>query len=100
MRLISRMPLARFWGTYPAAKGPLLAWIQEVEANTWLTPNQVQAHFASARGVHNSRFIFKIKGNDFRLVAAFLYPSHMVLVKFIGTHAEYDSINPDTVELP
>jgi mRNA interferase HigB len=36
-------------------------------------------------------------GNKFRLVVHVSYKFERILVKFIGTHAEYDRIDPDTV---
>ena len=39
------------------------------------------------------------RGNDYRLVAAVADRFGAVYVKFIGTHAEYDQINADTVEM-
>jgi mRNA interferase HigB len=42
--------------------------------------------------------VFNIKGNDYCLVVAIAYRSGAVYVKFIGTHAEYDRVDADTVE--
>ena len=43
--------------------------------------------------------VFNIKGNDYRLVTAVAYRFSAVYVKFIGTHAEYDRIGANTVEM-
>ena len=43
--------------------------------------------------------MFNIKGNDYRLVVAVAYRFGAVYVKSIGTHAEYDRIDADTVEM-
>jgi len=99
MWLISRTPLVHFWIKYPDAKSSLLAWIFEIESATWESPNEVRAHYATASIISNNRIIFNIRGNNYRLIAAFLFNSHKVLVKFIGTHAEYDAIDPSTVEI-
>jgi mRNA interferase HigB len=45
---------------------------------------------------HN-RIVFDIAGNKYRLIVHVAYRYRRVLVKFIGTHAEYDKINPETV---
>ncbi len=34
--------------------------------------------------------IFNIKSNDYRLISKIYYPSKLVLVRFVLTHAEYD----------
>ena len=37
--------------------------------------------------------IFRIKGNAYRLVVRINYPYRTVVIRFIGTHAEYDRID-------
>ena len=44
--------------------------------------------------------MFNIKGNAYRLIVAVSYTHQVILVKFFGTHAEYDKINALTVGLP
>lgn len=99
VQIISRLPLVEFWTRHPDAQGPLTAWYHEVEAATWLTPNDIKATYATASLVGNNRVVFNIGGNKYRLIACVLYPSHKVLVKFIGTHRQYDAIDATKVEL-
>ena len=47
--------------------------------------------------VGDNRVIFDISGNKFRLIVRVAYSHQRVLIKFIGTHAEYDRINAETV---
>ncbi|MDP2434087.1 MAG: type II toxin-antitoxin system HigB family toxin, partial [Pseudomonadota bacterium] len=47
----------------------------------------------------NRRVVFNIKGNDYRLIVAVAYRFGALYIKFIGTHAEYDSIDAETVEM-
>jgi mRNA interferase HigB len=42
-------------------------------------------------------FELNIGGNKFRLVVRVSYEHKRILVKFVGTHAAYDSIDPGTV---
>lgn len=48
--------------------------------------------------VADSRIIFDISGNKYRLVVHVSYTFGRVLVKFIGTHREYDAINAEKVK--
>ncbi len=42
--------------------------------------------------------MFNVKGNDFRLVAAIDYRRQVVYIKWVGSHAEYDLINAETIQ--
>ena len=48
-------------------------------------------------GKSNNRLIFDIAGNKYRLIVHVAYAYKRVLVKFVGTHAEYDKIDPEAV---
>ena len=47
--------------------------------------------------VHDNRLVFDIAGNNYRLIVRVAYPYKRVLIKFVGTHAEYDRIDPETI---
>jgi mRNA-degrading endonuclease HigB of HigAB toxin-antitoxin module len=47
--------------------------------------------------VGDNRVIFDLGGNKYRLIVHVSYAFGRVLVKFIGTHPEYDRIDPETV---
>ena len=76
MQVISRRPLVAFWTLHPDAISPLMAWYHEVEAATWLSPNDIKATYATASIIGNNRVVFNIGGNKYRLIVAVLYPSH------------------------
>jgi mRNA interferase HigB len=41
--------------------------------------------------------VFDVLGGNYRLVVAIKFSAAIVFIKFIGTHAEYDRIDPATV---
>lgn len=82
---------------HPTAKDPLLAWVNIARKATWQSPSDVTGTVPYARSISDNRVIFRIKGNEFRLVVHINYPIGIVYVKFVGTHAEYDKIDPRTV---
>jgi mRNA interferase HigB len=47
----------------------------------------------------NKRVVFDIKGNDYRLIVSVSYKFGAVYIKFIGTHADYDKVDAETVEM-
>lgn len=79
------------------AEAPLRIWFAIASAAEWTGPADIKAQFRAADFVGDNRVIFDIGGNKYRLVAHVAYPFRRVLVKFVGTHVEYDRINPETV---
>lgn len=47
--------------------------------------------------VGDNRVIFDIAGNRYRLIVRVSYRFKVVQIKFVGTHAEYDRIDAETV---
>ena len=93
MRIISKAPLREFWEKHPTAELPLKAWFKDVLAADWATPNDVKAQYGSASIIADNRLVFNIKGNDFRLIVRVNYEFSVVYIRFIGTHATYDTID-------
>lgn len=58
----------------------------------WGNFNDVRNTFGSVDAVGNDRYVFNIKGNDYRLIAMIFFDKRTVYIRFIGTHAEYDKI--------
>ncbi len=99
MRIIARKTLKEFWerSGCQSAKQPLLTWFKETRKSVWKSPADVKRLYGSADFVANNRIIFNIGGNKFRLVIAVKYSAKIVFVRFVGTHREYDEIDPTTV---
>lgn len=99
MRIIAVSYLRDFWIRNPDAEQPLKSWVDEVKKAIWSQPADIKAHFRSASILKNRRVVFNIKGNDYRLVVSVAYRYQAVYVKFVGTYAEYDAVNAETVHL-
>ena len=56
-----------------------------------------QGRIPNASILRNNRVVFRIRGNNYRLVAVVFYASREVYIRFIGTHAEYNRINANEV---
>ncbi len=98
MRVIKVTTLKRFWQDFPAAEEPLRRWVRTVRAVEWQDSAAVKRTFGSADFIGNQRFVFDIGGNKFRIIAVILYRPRLVLIKFVGTHAAYDRIDPQSVD--
>ena len=99
MRIIAVSTLRQFWLKYPDSREPLAAWVAVVSRAAWLQPADVKMQYQNASILKNRRVVFNIKGNSYRLIVAVAYQLGIVFVKFIGTHAQYDAVNAETVEM-
>ena len=97
MRIISRTTLQTYWERNPQSRVALCAWFDAVSKADWKCFADVRSSFGSADYVGNQRYVFNIKGNDYRLVVVIKFIPKLVYVRFIGTHAEYDRIDCLTI---
>jgi mRNA interferase HigB len=100
VRVIALSTLRKFWeGSrgYAEVKEPVLAWYRHALKADWASPADVKADFGSASILKDGRVVFNIAGNKYRLVVWINYPYRVVYVRFVGTHAQYDRINAQTI---
>jgi mRNA interferase HigB len=80
-----------------AARTQYDAWLAISEHAQWRNPEHVKASYPKASILKGSRVVFNIKGNDYRLIAALQYRAGVLVIRFFGTHAEYNNIDTETV---
>ncbi|MCR5564043.1 MAG: type II toxin-antitoxin system HigB family toxin [Desulfovibrio sp.] len=99
MRIIALSSLKAFWEKpeYADAAEPLRAWYHFVSAADWDSPSDVKRDLRNASILKDGRIIFNIAGNKYRLVVWINYHFHVVYVRFIGTHRQYDEIDPQNI---
>ncbi len=97
MRVISRKKLKAFWEVQRRAEKPLRAWFHEAKIAHWKNYQDIKQSFPSADVLPGNRVIFDIKGNDYRLIVKIHYNTAIVFIRFVGTHGDYDAINPATI---
>ena len=101
MRIISKRTLRQFWEREPRAEIPLRAWFAKASEASWNGPSDVKEMFGTTVDfVADERVIFDIGGNKYRLVVHVAYRHKNILIKFVGTHAEYDKIDARKVGRP
>jgi mRNA interferase HigB len=74
-----------------------MAWYRQVRAANWSTPANVKATIGSASILQDGRAVFNIAGNKYRIVVWINYPYRVVYIRFVGTHAQYDAIDAQTI---
>lgn len=97
MRIIAKKTLKAFWERYPQTQGSLEAWHAEAKDADWKTPADVKAKYGSASILKDGRVVFNISGNNYRLVVWINYAFGVIYIRFVGTHAEYDAIDVETI---
>ena len=98
MQIIAKRTLRVFWESHPQARTPLQSWFATVSKSAWNSPADIKAEFgATVDFVADNRVIFDVSGNKYRLVVRVAYSHKRVLIKFVGTHADYDKIDARTV---
>lgn len=89
MRLFNLPLLDQYKKDHADIRGQLDAWRNDVERDTWETSQDIKRRYKSADFLSDNRVIFNIKGNSYRLAVQVQYRHGMVLIQWIGTHAEY-----------
>ena len=98
IQVIARRTLKEFWARRPQAEGPIRAWFAIAPKARWANPAEIKRQFGGTVDfVGDNRVIFDLGGNKYRLVVHVSFVFGRVLIKFIGTHAEYNRIDPETV---
>jgi mRNA interferase HigB len=97
MHVIARRTLREFWEKHADARGALEAWLAHVERAEWLNPADVKRDYRDADILPDSRVVFNIKGNQYRLVVKIRYASGVVFIRFVGAHQAYDKIDASRI---
>ena len=95
MRVIAKSRLRRFWDSSPKyidAKKQMTEWYNFCASAKWNTPHKLKADLRNASVLKNNRVVFNICGNKYRIVVLMDYARHGMLIRFVGTHEEYDKI--------
>jgi mRNA interferase HigB len=97
LRVLSKRTLKEYWEQNLDSEQQLLSWYRETSKAEWENPNEIKEQYTSASILKNSRVVFNICGNKYRLIVEINFPRKWVFVRFIGTHKEYDRIDANTI---
>ena len=93
MRVIARRALQDFAKAHPKAKGPLDVWWALMKAAKFANFAELKQTFGAVDSVGDSRFVFDISGNHYRIVARIFFRPYLVYILYVFTHREYDDWN-------
>jgi mRNA interferase HigB len=98
MRLIARSTVLDYAAKHPTATAALSHWLTVVKEARWATTAEAAEAFSKAKSVGGHRIRYDLVGGDYRLIVAFDFRRQIAFGKFIGTRAEYDRIDAETIE--
>ena len=96
MRIITKEPLKQYAEKHPDSKIALQEWVEKVESSQWDNFAEIRQTFGDVDMPGNQHYVFNIHGNHHRLVVVVKFFNHTLLVRWIGTFAEYDRIKDVT----
>ena len=96
-RIFAKSTLREFWEKHPDSEQYLKTWYDTAMNANWKTPNDVKQSYANASILKDSRIIFNIKGNSYRLVIKFNFEHQLAFVRFLGSHSDYDKIDANNI---
>ncbi len=97
MRVITPKRLVEYSNVHAQTKIPLLNWYEITKNANWKNLSDIKKDFNSVDYVGKNRYVFNIKGNDFRLIVLIIFQSNKVYVRFIGIHSEYNKVDASKI---
>jgi mRNA interferase HigB len=96
-RILAKSTLREFWKSHPDSEQYLKTWYDTALNLQWKTPADVKKAYSNASILKDSRIVFDIKGNSYRLVAKFNFEKQWIFIRFVGTHSENGKIDANKI---
>ena len=90
MHVVGKETVEDFLKHHDEVRQDVSELIRDLEAKRFTTPSELLARYPSARVLDGKRVVFKIRGNKYRLCAIVAYHTGVMVIDFVGTHAQYD----------
>jgi mRNA interferase HigB len=97
MKIFTEQTLKEYAEKHPESKVALQDWVATVKKSKWTCFADIKKTYNNVDSIGNQRYVFNIKGNNYRLVVVIKFTIQFVYIRFIGTHKEYDKINCLTI---
>lgn len=98
MRVFNSSTLLEFGRSHAGAENAFRELNRTLRSADWKSNHDVLAAYPAARPIRGGRIVFNVKGNEYRVIAQVDFQYRAVFVKFVGTHAEYDKVDAETVD--
>ncbi|GAB1360665.1 type II toxin-antitoxin system HigB family toxin [Porphyromonadaceae bacterium] len=97
MRVITFRKILEFSILNVDADVALREWYKKTQKADWSCFADIKKSFNSVDSVGNSRYVFNIKGNNYRLVAIVLFKMKTVYIRYIGTLRDYERVDVSNI---
>lgn len=97
MVIIKRKTLFEYKEKFPAAGNAIEEWACKTEEASWGNFVDMKETFNSVDYAGDNRYIFNIKGNQYRLVVMVFFTVRTVYIRWMGTHKDYNKIDCKTI---
>jgi mRNA interferase HigB len=95
---IASRTLNNYSKKYPEAANSLRKLHLELEKSDFNTFNDLKAIYGNASIIGDNRIIFNVLGNKYRLIVRVNFQYKRMMIKWFGTHQEYNKIDAATIE--
>lgn len=97
MHVISYKRIREFIKEHPDSGVKLGRWYKWMKKGKYKNLVELRRKFPGMDYIGNDRYVFNISGNKYRLVAVIFLSTQILLIRFIGTHAEYNKIDCNNI---
>jgi len=97
MNIVKRPTVDYYQKVFPEAATALEDWYDQFKRTKFKTLQELKSVYGNASIVGNSRVVFNIHGNKYRLVVKVRYEFSIPYIIWLGTHKQYDEIDVETV---
>lgn len=97
MHVITKKTLDNFSVKHPQSRVDLGTWYKRMKKTKPESVKGVKRLFKGTDYIGDDRYVFNICGNKYRIVALIFISTQIVFIRFIGTHGEYNKINPNKI---
>ncbi len=95
--IISLKTVNKFCKQHASGAEQIKVFFKTLEKCNFNNSKEVTEKYSRASCLTDNRVVFRIKGNNYRVIIKFNYAKSIAFVRFLGTHAEYDKINANTI---
>ena len=97
LRVIAKRTLRDFWIKHSDCEEQLKSWYRELERSSFETSHAIKDEYPTASGLRENRIVFNIRCNKYHLIVKINFEFQICWIRFMGTHAEYDKIDANTI---